>query len=146
TAAVVKRIAGIRQAWDAAGLRPDELFMTDRRISHWESSVSAGYELTGELMSVNRPTGLIYDSTAGAFGGIRALAEKGLRVPVDVSVIGESDSPFYEYANPPITALAHDYDAMTAHAFALMRGEANQRAHLIPTRIVERASVASPKK
>ncbi|MBI4978935.1 MAG: LacI family DNA-binding transcriptional regulator [Spirochaetes bacterium] len=143
TPAVIKRIDGIRKACAVAGIPAADLLMTDRRIAHWESSLAAGYTLTGELMTPRHPTGLIYDSTAGALGGIRCLAERGLRVPGDVSVIGESDCPFFEYANPPITALAHDYDAMIAHAFSVMRGTADFHAYTISTHIIERSSVAS---
>jgi DNA-binding LacI/PurR family transcriptional regulator len=44
-----------------------------------------------------------------ALGVMRALAERGLRVPADVSVVGFDDVPEAGYYLPPLTTVRQDF-------------------------------------
>lgn len=64
-------------------------------------------------------TGYVCGSDLLALGAIRALHQRGKRVPQDVSVIGYGDSPLMAHTNPPLTTVRQPILSMgtfTAHA------------------------------
>jgi DNA-binding LacI/PurR family transcriptional regulator len=74
----------------------------------------AGFDSLSEVLGSAAPAGAgPYDGVFAAsdllaMGAIRALAEKGLRVPEDVSVIGYDDTPGAASFVPPLTSV-HQY-------------------------------------
>ena len=66
-----------------------------------------------------------------AIGLLTACYEQGLRVgrgaDCTIRVAGQDDHPFSRYTCPPLTTVAHDYDAVTKHAaetlFAAIEGQ-----------------------
>lgn len=70
------------------------------------SGFSAGAELTADLIE----SGLSFSAIAAfddmtAFGVMRALADRGRRVPHDCSVVGFDDVPMAELASPALTTI-----------------------------------------
>lgn len=53
----------------------------------------------------NLPTAFFVDNDLIAFGVIRALKEKGIRVPDDVSVVGFDDLPYAAVSSPALTTI-----------------------------------------
>ena len=47
-----------------------------------------------------------------ATGVIKAINEYGLKVPDDISVIGEGNEEIYEYVSPPLTSILLDYHTL----------------------------------
>lgn len=45
-------------------------------------------------------------------GAVKALADKGVNVPGEVSVIGFDDAPHAAYVSPPLTTVAQDFDEL----------------------------------
>jgi DNA-binding LacI/PurR family transcriptional regulator len=84
-----------------------------------------------------------------ALGVIRALAERGLRVPEDVSIIGFDDVPEAGYYRPPLTTVRQDFGEVGRQALSTlvdrMSGAipAGPRVRVAPELIV-RASAAGP--
>ncbi len=82
-----------------------------------------------------------------ALGALKALAESGLKVPDDVSIIGFDDSPFAPYTVPPLTTVLQPRKEMGIVAAQLLidRLKSSQnrlcRNVILPTKIVERESV-----
>jgi LacI family transcriptional regulator len=52
----------------------------------------------------------VNDNTA--FGAMRAIAESGLRIPQDISIVGIDGHPFCPYARPPLTTFEYDFQAI----------------------------------
>lgn len=51
------------------------------------------------------PSAFFADNDMIALGAVKAMTEKGIRIPQDISVVGFDDLPFSEIANPPLTTL-----------------------------------------
>ncbi len=51
------------------------------------------------------PSAFFSDNDIIAFGAMKAMREKGINIPQDVSIIGFDDMPFCEMIDPPLTTL-----------------------------------------
>ena len=70
------------------------------------ASPELGYVVTRKLLARHQPfTALFAFNDISAIGAIRALREKGLRVPQDVSVIGFDDIQSAAFQNPSLTTV-----------------------------------------
>jgi LacI family transcriptional regulator len=88
-------------------------------------------------------------SDAVAFGAMKALRERRLRIPRDVSVAGFDDLPLSAYATPPLTTVSFSgvQDGIRAGEILmdLLDGKIRPGYHeKIETRIVVRESTARP--
>jgi DNA-binding LacI/PurR family transcriptional regulator len=79
------------------------------------SSFEAGSQLTAELLRRGRPfTALLAYDDVTALGALRALKNKGLRVPEDCSVIGFDDVAQAGLSVPSLTTIRQPMEAMGA--------------------------------
>ena len=75
------------------------------------------YEKTLELLELpNRPTCIFYPDDYAAYGGMRALMEKGLKVPDDVSVVGFDGIKVARHIRPRLTTYRQDTDELGVQA------------------------------
>ena len=61
------------------------------------------------------PTAFFAANDSIAFGAIRALNEKGIKVPEDVSIIGIDDHALSAFFHPPLTTFKVDFRGMMQH-------------------------------
>lgn len=113
----------------------------------WDSQI--GYEAGLQLVSKDLPTAIFCANDELALGVYRAFAEKGVRIPQDVSVVGFDDLPSARFYGPPLTTVAQDFrelgDRIVATLDTAVRaGELLQETHL-PSRLVVRESTAAPR-
>ncbi|RMD77996.1 MAG: GntR family transcriptional regulator [Lentisphaerae bacterium] len=103
-------IRGMKQAVADHALPPSTLAISRETGRPWENSAHSAYELTLKVFTANRDvTGLIYDSVAGVWGGLRALWELGLKVPDDVSLVSTGIRDGIDaYMPPPLTTVCPD--------------------------------------
>lgn len=141
------RYQGCDAALRASGACMDMALQVDA-----ESSEDAGYTATRELLGRGLPfDGLFGASDLIAIGAMRALAEAGLRVPEDVSVIGFDDIPAARFSTPPLTTVYQDTkragELLVETLMKLVRGEPATSIRL-PTALVVRKScgAAAPDK
>lgn len=67
-----------------------------------------GYEGACRLLSLPHPPDAILGMTDSlAFGAMKAIKERGLRIPEDVALIGYTDELHANYVDPPLTAVTH---------------------------------------
>jgi DNA-binding LacI/PurR family transcriptional regulator len=138
-----ERVDGWRQALRDAGAPEPAVLAGD-----W--SASSGYEL-GSRLAVGEPglTAVFCGNDTMALGVIRALVERDLRVPGDVSVIGFDDVPEAGYYLPPLTTVRQDFSVLGRQALSTlidrMSGAipAGRRVRVAPELII-RASAADP--
>jgi len=137
-----ERVDGWRQALREAGADEPAVLAGD-----W--SASSGYELGGQLAADSGLTAVFCGNDTMALGVIRALTERGLRVPGDVSVVGFDDVPEAGYYLPPLSTVRQDFGELGRRALSTlidrMSGAipAGRRVRVAPELIV-RASAAPP--
>ncbi|MFD3374751.1 MULTISPECIES: LacI family DNA-binding transcriptional regulator [unclassified Streptomyces] len=137
------RVAGYRSALAAAGLRHRPEYL---RYGNFDES--AAHRRMLELLDLPEPpTAVFVCSDRMALGAYRALAERGLSVPGDVSVVGFDDLPEAHWASPALTTVRQPLAEMAATALRLlvrmMAGEQPEGTRTeLSTRLVVRASTA----
>lgn len=110
------RLAGHAAALAEAGLLPDPAL---RRDIH--ADADEGYVAAAELLDLpDRPTALVAFNDKAASGALRAAAERGLRVPDDLSVTGFDDLDLARGTVPPLTTVRQPLQEMGRMAVSLL--------------------------
>lgn len=140
--AAVERLQGITEALEAAGAEIAGVV----GCSEWQPE--DGFEATRRLLrQTSRPSALICFNDRLALGAYQALAEAGLEVPRDVSVVSFDDDLIASWIKPQLTTLAlPHYELGRAAIELLLDGDdpsatGQPRVHRIPMPLRERESV-----
>ncbi|MGD0237224.1 MAG: LacI family DNA-binding transcriptional regulator [Syntrophorhabdales bacterium] len=100
SASAKDRVAGYKSAMIHQG------YPVDRNlIGKGDFTPRSGYLAAKELIEKEDPTAIFAANDQMAFGAIRAANELGLRVPVDLAVVGFDNIPFGSYFDPPLTTV-----------------------------------------
>ena len=84
-------------------------------------SYADGYWAARNLLDRGRSFSAIFAmSDAMAIGAIRALQDRGKRVPEDVSVMGFDGLPIGEYTMPRLATVCQDVDALAIHSIHML--------------------------
>lgn len=134
-----ERITGFRSALAGTGLAAD--LIVQRPAA---SGVLAGREAVHALC--DRQAGfdaIVASSDLVAIGAMRALEERGLRVPRDVAIVGYDDSEAARLAQPPLTTIRQDTilagNLLVSKLLRAMEGY-QIRSERLPTELVVRES------
>jgi LacI family transcriptional regulator len=110
------RMAGTREALDSAGLSVDPALVVR---TDW--SPDGAYEATLELLDRNSKfTAVIAHSDIMASGVLRALRERGIRVPDDVSVAAFDGIDLSSHTTPRLTTVQQDVAGIAGRAVSLL--------------------------
>jgi len=140
-----ERLAGCREALDAAGL-PDDPALT----RHGDFHRPLAYQLTGQLLRVpDPPTAIFAANDVSAFGVMDAVRTSGLRIPEDISVIGFDDIPDAQWTHPPLTTVRQPMREMGRRATQMLLNaiadpDAPQERIELPTELVVRHTSQAP--
>jgi LacI family transcriptional regulator len=113
---VAERILGWRRALESARIGVDTALVT-RGGCTIEDARQAGLAL---LDDPGRPTAVLCTNNIMTLGMIQAIADRGLRCPDDIAVVGFDDFPWATAFSPRLTALAQPAYAMGAEAVDLL--------------------------
>lgn len=136
------------QAW-AAALTDAGRTVPPMLSGDW--SARSGYEVGRSIADDPQVTAVFCANDEMAAGLVRALSERGLRVPEDVSVVGFDDIPLAEYLWPPLTTVRQDFTLIGEGLIELLMRQIRAGTTLadehvsIPTTLVVRASTAPPR-
>ncbi len=138
-----------RRGWEnalrAAGIEPRESWFGDAG-----SSYAAGREAADELLrSARGVTALAVANVASAIGALSLIADRGLRVPEDLSLIAVHDTAAAEYVRPALTTVRMPLAELGAAAVraCCQRAGTEPRLRRVSEpepEIVDRGSVAVP--
>jgi DNA-binding LacI/PurR family transcriptional regulator len=137
-----RRLEAWRQTLEAAGVEPPPELIGD-----WSSR--SGYELGQRLAADSDITAVFVANDQMALGVLRAMHERGRRIPADVSVIGFDDVPEAAYFLPPLTTVRQDFIELGNRALRLMLktieyGEQPSGGASVPPELIVRASTGPP--
>jgi LacI family transcriptional regulator len=113
---VAERILGWRRALESARIGVDTALVT-RGGCTIEDARQAGLAL---LDDPGRPAAVLCTNNIMTLGMIQAIADRGLRCPDDIAVVGFDDFPWATAFSPRLTALAQPAYAMGAEAVDLL--------------------------
>ncbi|QIG38785.1 LacI family transcriptional regulator [Microbacterium sp. 4R-513] len=136
------RIAGYQHAIEEAGLAPEpSLLIPAREVSALENARAVGAALDEGI----RVDALFCRDDLAAIGALRAVQERGLRVPDDIAIIGWDNIGITAVTYPSITTVAPDLPALVERALEMLveriEGYDGMGRHeLAPHRIVFRES------
>lgn len=112
---------------------------------------ASGYAAARDIAAMSpRPTAIFASNDSMAIGALGALAEAGLSVPNDITVVGFDDIPIARYVAPPLTTVGVDIAELGRRAFAVLldviaHPNARQtRREQIGTNLVVRKSCGAP--
>lgn len=140
------RYEGCLQAFREHGIGFDkEKYYQGTRFSFQD-----GYRATQKLLEEGREfTAIFAVADVMAIGAIRALWERGLKVPEDVSVMGFDGLPMCSYLVPQLTTVRQPVRAMAVRSVEILlrsiEGGAPAVHEIIPVEIYRRESVRSIK-
>ncbi|MYT75719.1 MULTISPECIES: LacI family DNA-binding transcriptional regulator [unclassified Streptomyces] len=151
---------GHETVWHLAG--PSGSFAAQRRTDAWRTaleeagrpvpepargdwSAESGYRAGLELAEHPDCTAVFAANDQMALGLLRALDERGRKVPDDVSVIGFDDIPESGSFLPPLTTVHQDFGEVGRRCVEsalrqVRQGAAERGTTLVPTRLVVRRS------
>lgn len=156
-----QRFAGYRRALEEAGVAYDDALVIRGHYSFYQ-----GRHNMTELLARHRddlPTAIFCASDAIAYGCMEAMAEHGLRVPDDISIVGFDDTLIARMTTPALTTVRQPFRQMGRRAVARLlpqirsdmladetsepapRLAPNTRTEILPVELVFRRSVGPPR-
>jgi DNA-binding LacI/PurR family transcriptional regulator len=166
TRQAVRHLLGLghRTVWHVTG--PAESFAGQRRAQAWREvleqagcpvppvqrgdwSALSGYRAGLRLADEPGCTAVFAANDQMALGVLRALHERGRRVPAEVSVVGFDDLPDAGSYLPPLTTVHQDFAEVGRRCVQglleqIRDAHAEPGTVLVPTTLTERASTAPP--
>jgi DNA-binding LacI/PurR family transcriptional regulator len=134
--------------WRALAAAARSRGMTATRLGPFQPAVVSGPAAADASLG-SGATALVAHNDLLAIGMLRRLAERGVRVPEQVSVVGYDDIFGADFCSPPLTTLAGPHEKAGRAAVDVLvaaletRTEAQVRRVTMPSYLVIRASTAA---
>ncbi|MCE5322583.1 LacI family transcriptional regulator [bacterium] len=140
-----RRYAGFAMAMAEAGLdNPSPIgYAAEGELVMGFNAVNDLYENGEEF------TALFIGGDMGAYGAMKALLNRGVRIPEEVSVVGFNDEEISQLAEPPLTTIRAPKEDVGAQCIHLLNdvissGSARNRPEMLSVQLVLRLSTARP--
>jgi LacI family transcriptional regulator len=135
------RLRGIHEVLAKAGA------VACREVSCQDWLTEHGYAAMRSLLRRSpRPTAVICMNDRLAFGAYQALADAGLSVPTDVSVISFDDDPIAAWLRPGLSTAVLPHEQMGRRAVELLLDGHTSGPRLVPMTLRRRKSIGAPAK
>jgi LacI family transcriptional regulator len=139
-----ERIEGYRAALKTAGIALDETLVK-------RPNGRTDAEAAGDLLDMaNSPTAIAAGNNMALIGVMRALRDRGLRVPDDIALVGFDDFEWADYFEPRLTVIAQPCQAIGREAASLLverigNLDGKRRTIRLKTELILRTSCGCPK-
>lgn len=136
------------QAMNSYGLTVPEAYQRVTLLTE-----DSAYQLTNELLSLpDPPTALIALTGTQAVGAYRALRERNIRLPDDLSLISFDNYPWTALVEPPVTVVTQPVEQMATATVDLLVACLEGKKHspqtsgrVFPASLIVRGSAAAPR-
>ncbi|MCM1106895.1 MAG: LacI family transcriptional regulator [Blautia sp.] len=137
----IERYMGCCNSFSKHGRTFDDRYYATARYSY-----DSAYAAMNRLLDKGVPISAVFAmSDVMAVGAIRAIYDRGLKVPEDISMIGFDGTLLADYYNPKIVTIRQDYELMAVRSVEILLGMVNlnyQAVHeLIPFELKNTESV-----
>lgn len=131
TSVAQMRLAGFRQALQEAGVE-----VSGGRVLESDFSSTGGYRAAAQLLDSHPPSAIFAANDMMGIGVLRAAAERNIRVPSELSVIGFDDILMSRYVYPALTTVGQSILQLGETAAELLLRRIASRDLPIDRRIV----------
>lgn len=137
-----QRLEGCRRSFEKNGIgyQPEECY--EKARYSYESAYEAMNRLLDREIGI---TAVFAMSDVMAIGAIRAVRDRNLAVPKDISIIGFDGIPLADYYNPKITTIKQQYQILAARSVEILLGAIDLKKpavhEIIPFELVAGESV-----
>jgi DNA-binding LacI/PurR family transcriptional regulator len=145
-------LARERSAGFKDGLKRAGLVSTGLVSSEGDWTCQSGYQAMQQILGGPEiPTALFVANDRMAIGAIKAIMEKGMHVPEDISVIGVDDIEVSSFQSPPLTTIRQSFKEMASKCVCLLieilaGKEPAQLQIVMEPQLIERKSTTIPRK
>lgn len=137
-----QRLEGCKKSFEKNGLayKPEECY--EKARFSYESAYKAMNRLLDRELGI---TAVFAMSDVMAIGAIRAVRDRNLEVPEDISIIGFDGIPLADYYNPKLTTVKQQYQILAARSVEILLGAIDLKKpavhEIIPFELVAGESV-----
>ena len=126
--AAFTRFSGCSRAFETHGLPFDRV----KQVASARFTLESGYDAMTELLQKNEElTAVFAMSDVMALGAIRAIHDRGLRVPEDISVIGYDGIPMADFMTPKLTTVGQDRETIARRCVEILLGGIEEKKKAI---------------
>lgn len=147
TSTNIERLQGYRLALKARGIK-----FNPALVHGDDFSEVSGYHSTCALLDMHKDlTAIFAFGNQNALGALRALSQRKLAIPRDVSLVSFDDSPFAEYLASPLSVVRQDVEAIGCRAAELLVEQIHtgrkprKQLHRLPVEFLLRDSISAPR-
>jgi LacI family transcriptional regulator len=148
----VGRLEGYRSALMRAGLVPLTDHIVSVGVSGDDRGDARGYEAAAKLLGSDpMPDGIFCYNDPVALGVMRAILERGARIPEDIAIVGFGNHPYADVLRVPLSTIEQSSAAIGEHAgrlaLTLIQADEPQRPESIvvrPVLVVRASSLRKP--
>ena len=140
------RLAGYQRAMTEAGIQVQDSWVVESDFTG-----PSGYQAACTLLETDRPTAIFAANDMVGIGVLRAAAERNVRVPADLSVVGFDDIQMSQFVYPALTTVGQSILQLGERAAEVLlrriaaRGEVHEvRQSIVAPSMVLRESTAPP--
>ncbi|QUI22786.1 LacI family DNA-binding transcriptional regulator [Vallitalea pronyensis] len=121
------RYEGYKMAMEDAGIPIHQAF-----IASGAFDVNSGYAAMNQILDANTsalPTAMFCSNDEMAFGAIKAIVERGLKVPDDISIVGFDDIEMCKYNTPELTTVRREIGRIASSGTMVLFDLLDQKDH-----------------
>ena len=144
------RSARVRRSAFLKALRRHDIRVEPELVQEGNHKIAGGEAAAQKLLALPRPpSAIVASNDLTAIGALRAIQQRGLRVPEDISLIGFDDIELSQLTQPPLTTIQLSRTELGEKAFhalfKLLQNDAQQgeeyrvETHLIVRQSTDRA-------
>ncbi len=134
---IAKRLEGYKKAVQDFGLVNEPGL-----IAGGGFCIEDGYNATQVVLNGSKnPTALLVSGNLLTVGVIKAITEKGMSIPQDISIIAYEDNVFTPYLAAPVTVIAHPVEEMGKKAFSLLMEHLEAKIKISYSKIVVKSRI-----